>query len=407
MTYQEVLDYLFQQFPQYQKIGGKAFKPGLDNIQQLCDYLGNPQEDLKFIHVAGTNGKGSTCSMLASVLTEAGYKVGLFTSPHLVDFSERIRINGEVIPQDYIVSFVEQHKFYFDDSGASFFEWSLALALDYFRDQEADIVILETGLGGRLDATNIVTPILSVITSIGIDHTQYLGITIHEIAKEKAGIIKEAVTVVTTISNPVDALEVINHKADELHCPIYLAVSDENYASDLKGGYQQINKGVVLKCVDVLNDLDYSISEDALTKGFLSVRKNAGLRGRWELLQDNPRVIVDIGHNFDGVQEVVKQIKQEEYNKLHIVWGMVEDKEVSRVVEILPKEAKYYLASPDIKRALDVHILAQEFEGKKEYEIYSSVSDAYQNAIKCSNSGDLIFVGGSTFVVAEIISDFF
>lgn len=407
MTYQEVLDYLFQQFPQYQKIGGKAFKPGLENIQELCDYLGNPQDDLQFVHIAGTNGKGSTCSMLASILTEAGYKVGLFTSPHLVDFSERIRINGEVISQEYIISFVEHHKAYFDVSGASFFEWTLALALDYFKKQGTDIVILETGLGGRLDATNIVTPILSVITSISIDHTQYLGTTVHEISKEKAGIIKEEVPVVTTISNPVDALEVINHRAEELNSPIYLAVSDESYTSDLLGGYQQINKGVVLKCVDILRELSFSIPDSAIEKGLLSVRKNAGLRGRWEQLQDKPRVIADIGHNYDGVLEVVKQLQQEKYNQLHIIWGMVEDKEVKRVVDILPKRAKYYLAAPNIKRALDVKKLAEAFEGKYNYEIFPSVSEAYQNAIKCSNSDDLIFIGGSTFVVSEIISDFF
>lgn len=405
MTYQEVLDYLFQQFPQYQKIGGKAFKPGLDNIRKLCDYLDNPEKDLKFVHVAGTNGKGSTCSMLASIFKEAGYQVGLFTSPHLVDFSERVRINGKEISQEDIISFVEKHKPFFDTCGASFFEWSLALALDYFRQKNVDVVILETGLGGRLDATNLVTPILSVITSISIDHIQYLGDTIHEIAKEKAGIIKKGIPVITTISNPVDALEVINEKADEMDAPIYLAPSDDRYESDLKGGYQQINKGIVLKCLEVLEVFD--ISEIAILKGMLSVRKNTGLRGRWEELQKHPRVIADIGHNYDGVHEVVKQLEHEEFKRLHIIWGMVEDKEISRVVSVLPKEAKYYLSAPDIRRALDKDKLAAYFSSRFDFRVFPSISEAYKQALKHSNSDDLILVGGSTFVVAEIISDFF
>lgn len=407
MTYQEVLDYLFQQFPQYQKIGGAAYKPGLDNIKKLCDHLGNPHRNLKFIHVAGTNGKGSACSMLASILKEAGYKVGLFTSPHLVDFSERIRINGETIAHEEVVDFVAKHKSFFDTCGSSFFEWSLALALDHFKQHKVDIVVLETGLGGRLDATNIVTPLLSVITSISIDHTQYLGTTIHEIAKEKAGIIKSEVPVITTISNPVDALEVINQVADEKDCPIYLAVADDEYPSDLRGGYQQINKGVVLKCIEALDELEFTVSEKAFEKGFLNVRKNSGLRGRWELLQEHPKVIADIGHNAEGVSEVVKQLENEDYTALRVVWGMVEDKEIGKVVEMLPKDATYYLAAPNIKRAMPVEKLAQEFEGKLSYRTFSNVRQAYEEALTCSHSDDLILVGGSNFVVAEIISDFF
>ncbi len=407
MTYQEVIDYLFHQFPQYQKIGGKAFKPGLDNVQKLCAYLGNPQEDLTFIHVAGTNGKGSVCSMLASILKEADYRVGLFTSPHLVDFSERIRINGVPISQEAIIKFVEKHKAHFDESGASFFEWSLALALACFKEQEVDVVVLETGLGGRLDATNIVQPILTVITSIGIDHTQYLGHTLHEIAKEKAGIIKQEVPVVTTISNPVDALEVINQQAFETQAPICLAPANDQLPSDLTGGYQRINKGIVLKCVDVLKDLDFTIQDEDVAKGLLNVKTNAGLRGRWEVLQTAPRVVADIGHNFDGVKEVVEQLDKESYSQLHIVWGMVEDKEVERVLEILPKEAKYYLSAPDIARAMKKEVLASFFEGKFEFVTYNSVSESFNATLQVAEDDDLIFVGGSTFVVAEIISNFF
>lgn len=407
MTYQETLDYLFNQFPQYQKIGGKAFKPGLDNVRTLCDYLGNPESQLKFIHVAGTNGKGSTCSMVASILTEAGYKVGLFTSPHLVDFSERIRINGESISKDGVVEFVVKHKSHFDQSGASFFEWSLALALDYFKEQKVDVVVLETGLGGRLDATNIVTPILSVITSIGIDHTQYLGTTIHEIAKEKAGIIKSGVPVITTISNPVDALEVVNERADEMDSPIYLAPADDHYVSDLLGAYQRVNKGMVLKCIEVLGEEGFEISAENVQNGMLSVKKNAGLRGRWEVLQHSPQVIADIGHNYDGVKELMQQLEKEQFNQLHIVWGMVADKEIERIVELLPKGARYYLSSPQIERALKEADLVTCFENKFNFCYYPSIKTAYEEALKASGSEDLIFVGGSTFVVAEIISDFF
>jgi dihydrofolate synthase/folylpolyglutamate synthase len=407
MTYQEVLDYLFQQFPQYQKIGGKAFKPGLDNIRSLCNYLGNPQDNLQIIHVAGTNGKGSTCSMLASILKEEGYTVGLFTSPHIVDFSERIRINGTPIAQEEIVKFVTDHKTHFDQSGASFFEWSLSLALAYFKQQEVDYVILETGLGGRLDATNVVTPILAIITSIGIDHTQYLGTTIHEITKEKAGIIKSEVPVVTTMSNPVEAIDVIKHRADEMKSQVRLAVADDHFESDLKGDYQRVNKGVVLMALETLGELGIGISEKAMLAGFKNVVNNAGLRGRWEVLQTAPTVIADIGHNYEGVKEIVGQLAKEAGGQLHMVWGMVEDKEISRVVNLLPKNANYYLAAPQIQRGLDPTILANEFQKDVKVKIYPSVTVAYEEALSASKSDDLVFIGGSTFVVAEIISDFF
>lgn len=407
MTYQEVLDYLFNQFPQYQKIGGKAFKPGLENIQKICDYLENPEKELKFVHVAGTNGKGSVSSMLASVLQEAGYKVGLFTSPHLVDFTERVRINGEPIQKEAVVRFVETHQSFFDQAGASFFEWTLALAIDHFSKEEADIVVLETGLGGRLDATNVVKPILSVITSISIDHVQFLGPNLHSIAKEKAGIIKAEVPVVTTISNPIDALEVINKKADEEAAPIYLAAADDHLTSDLLGEYQRVNKGVVLKSLEVLADLGFETTDDQISRGLVSVVGNTGLRGRWEILQYSPKVICDIGHNHEGVKEVFNQLKKQEYTKLHVIWGMVEDKEVDKVVDLLPEDATYYLSQPNIPRAMKKGVLADHFSDNFEVKVFDTVSDAYQEALRSSESDDLIFVGGSTFVVAEIISTFF
>lgn len=408
MTYQEVLDYLFNQFPQYQKIGGKAFKPGLDNIVKVCDHLGNPQRDLKIIHVAGTNGKGSTCSMMASVLTEAGYKVGLFTSPHIADFSERIRINGIPISQENVISFVEKNKSFFDNFGASFFEWSTALAFHYFKEQKVDFAIIETGLGGRLDATNIVSPILSIITNISIDHTQYLGNTIEEIAGEKAGIVKEGVPVVTTCSNPPEVLAVLKKYAERMSSKLIVASVNENYESDLTGGYQRLNKGVVVAALELLEQEGIiKISLDNLKRGFLSVSKNAGLRGRWELLQTAPKVVADIGHNYEGVKEVVAQLGSERFEKLHIVWGMVADKEIEKVVSLLPREAKYYLSSPNVSRGLKVEELASFFKDFNKVKNYASTSEAYADAIRCSESDDLILVGGSTFIVAEIISNFF
>lgn len=407
MTYQEVLDYLFNQFPQYQKIGGQAYKPGLDNIRKICKHLGDPQDQLKIVHVAGTNGKGSTCSMLASVLKEAGYRTGLFTSPHLVDFTERIRINGIPIPEHEVIDFVKENKAFFDLSGASFFEWSTALAFSYFAQENVDIVVLETGLGGRLDATNIVSPLLSVITNIGIDHTQYLGETLVAIAKEKGGIIKESVPVVLAHGNQPEVVTALQEIATVKNAKLSIAQRDQKYQSDLAGGFQEVNRGSVLAVVKELNEMGWHISEEALTKGFRWTVKNSGLRGRWEMLQLFPKVIADIGHNYEGVQQVVEQLGKEKFEELRIVWGMVEDKEIEKIVKILPQNAKYYLAAPDIKRALPAEKLAIHFEGVHAYEKFTDLTSAYEKCISDSGSDDLILVGGSNFVVAEIISNFF
>ncbi|MCB9197550.1 MAG: bifunctional folylpolyglutamate synthase/dihydrofolate synthase [Flavobacteriales bacterium] len=407
MTYQEVLDYLFNQFPQYQKIGNEAYKPGLDNIKALCEHLGEPQQKLKFVHVAGTNGKGSTCSMLASILKEAGYRVGLFTSPHLVDFSERIRINGQPIDQTSVIDFVNKHKAFFDQCGASFFEWSTALAFDYFHQQAVDIVVLETGLGGRLDSTNIVDPILTIITNIGIDHTQYLGDTLTSIAREKAGIIKNNVPIITSVTNEPEVIEVIQEAAKDRHAKLILAKKDHEYQSDLEGEFQQINRGMVLAAINELNNSGFDIHRENISRGFKMTVRNSGLRGRWEVLQLFPRIIADIGHNYDGVEQMVKQLKKEKYNQLRIVWGMVSDKEIERIVKILPKKAQYYLSAPNIKRAMEVEKLASFFSYDHKVKNFNKISEAFSNALTDSQSDDLILVAGSNFVVAEIISEFF
>ncbi len=403
MTYQEVLDFLFIQFPQYQKIGGKAFKPGLDNIQKICDYLGNPQDDLKIIHVAGTNGKGSTCNMLSAVYQSAGYKVGLFTSPHLIDFRERIRVNGVCVSEEWVVQFVNDHLAYFKSLNASFFEWTTALAFAYFQVSKTDLVILETGLGGRLDATNIVKPILSVITNIGIDHTQYLGTTIKEIASEKGGIIKRDTPVVLSEGNLDETIQVIKTIAIQKNAACYVA-SISDLESDLKGDYQRFNKGVV---AEVIKHIDYDLSAHDIREGLRNSIHLTGFRGRWELLSDKPKTIADIGHNYSGVSEVVKQLEKESCKTLRIVWGMVNDKEIAEIVKLLPTNAVYYLSEPAIERAFPKENWSNYFNGRYNYEIFSNLSEAYLKALSDSESDDFIFIGGSNFVVAEIISNYF
>ena len=402
MTYQEVLDFLFTQFPQYQKIGGAAYKPGLVNIKTVCEYLGNPQQDLKIIHVAGTNGKGSTCSMLSSVLQTAGFNVGLFTSPHLIDFRERIRINGIEISEAWVIDFVEKHQAFLKSMNASFFEWTTALAFTYFRENKVDYVVLETGLGGRLDATNIVKPIISVITSIGIDHTQYLGNTIEAIAKEKGGIIKPNTPIVLSSANSHSVIEVIKNIAKQNNAEFYTAQESE-LECDLKGDYQKFNKGTVLKTLEVIGITDKEIIE----KGLRNTIQNTKFRGRWEILSTKPKTIADIGHNFSGISQIVSQLQKEHYTTLHIVWGMVADKEIEKIASILPQNAVYYLSEPQIQRAFPKAEWVNYFDDSYKFEIFDNLSLAYQKALNNSHSDDLIFIGGSNFVVAEIISHFF
>lgn len=405
MNYQETLDYLFEQLPMYQRVGNAAYKTDLNNTIELCNLLENPQRKFKSIHIAGTNGKGSTSHMLASILHEAGYKVGLYTSPHLKDFRERIKVNGEMISQKYVINFVETHKAEFEEINLSFFEWTVGLAFDYFVSSQVDIAIIETGLGGRLDSTNVILPELSIITNIGLDHTQFLGDTYKQIASEKAGIIKQNVPVVIGETQE-EVTSVFLDKANELHCKISFADKEiaDLLESDLKGKYQANNIKTSLQAVKELQRLGWDISQIAVEKGLTQVVKNTGLLGRWQQLGESPKIICDTGHNEAGIEYIVKQLEEEEYKKLYIVFGVVNDKSLSKVLKMLPKSAYYYFCEANIPRALSVDILCKQAKQLElEGEMIKDVRTALDTAIRNSNRDDLIFVGGSTFVVAEIV----
>lgn len=406
MNYTETLDWMFNKLPMYQTQGATAYRKDITNTVLLANHLGNPEKHLKCIHVAGTNGKGSTSHLLASVLQEAGYKVGLYTSPHLKDYRERITINGQPISEDYVCHFINKNKSFFEANELSFFEMSVGLAFEYFVKEKTDINIIEVGMGGRLDSTNIITPLISVITNIGLDHTQFLGNTLEAIAHEKAGIIKPNIPVVigeyTSETKPV--FEV---KAKEGHSEIYFA-SDSNqqdYPSALLGDYQFHNKKTVLQTLEVLQKKQLIIiSEENIKIGFLNVINNTHLQGRWQLLAENPKIICDTAHNAHGLSIVLNQLKKEKFDQLHIVLGVVNDKNLEEILPLFPKNAKYYFCRPNIPRGLDAEILkekAKEFELKG--QIYNSVSNAYENATKNAAPNDFIYIGGSTFVIAEIL----
>ena len=405
MNYQETTNWMFNQLPMYQLQGASAYKEDLTNIRLLASQLDNPQDRLKCIHVAGTNGKGSTSHMLASVLQESGYKVGLYTSPHLKDFRERIKINGEEISEDFVIEFIARHKSFFEANDMSFFEMSVGLAFDYFVSEKVDIAIIEVGLGGRLDATNIITPLVSVITNIDLDHMQFLGNTPREIAGEKAGIIKLNVPVVigeyTQETQPVFLA-----KAEENKAPIYFAsdLISEVFASDLIGDYQFHNKKTVQQTIAVLNTQnEFKVSTENLKIGLLNVSKNTGLQGRWQHLGENPKIICDTAHNKHGLAIVMKQIQKETFENLHIVLGVVNDKDLDSILPLFPKKAIYYFCRPNSSRGLDTKILK---EAAKKYDLsgekYNSVEDAFSAARKNAGQNDFIYVGGSTFVVAEL-----
>ncbi len=403
MDYQQTLAYLYNQLPQYQKIGGKALKPSLDNITALCRIVGNPHKKLKAIHIAGTNGKGSTTSLVASALIENDYKTGVFTSPHLIDFRERISINGEKIPQDYVLSFVQQYKDAVKKINPSFFEWTMVLAFAYFQSQKVDFVVIETGLGGRLDSSNIVQPLVSVITTIGIDHVQYLGNSYREIAFEKGGIIKENTPCVVGYGINKEALTELQRLALEKKAPFIIAQPlKQKIKTDLLGTIQQYNIATALTTLRVLKEKT-PLSKEQIIKGFENVTQNTLLRGRWEKINKAPQVVVDIAHNVQAVESIIGQLKHETYNNLHIVWGMVADKDVAKVVELLPKNAHYYLCQPNINRALNVLELAKYFDSKH-YTVYDNCLKAYTQALETANQDDLILIAGSNFVVAEILS---
>jgi dihydrofolate synthase/folylpolyglutamate synthase len=410
MDYQETIDWMFNQLPMYQLQGASAYKKDLTNTHLLIDHLDNPQEKIKCIHVAGTNGKGSTSHMLASILQEAGYKVGLYTSPHLKDFRERIKINGpEVsgeISEKFVSDFINKHKAFFEVNDMSFFEMTVGLAFDYFAKEKVDIAVIEVGMGGRLDATNIITPLVSVITNIGLDHTQFLGNTLESVAFEKAGIIKPNIPVVIGEYTP-ETKPVFLAKAKKCNSEIYFAsdLISENYPSDLIGDYQMHNKKTVLQTIAILNNQkEFKITPENIKSGLLQVVKNTGLQGRWQQLGEFPKVICDTAHNKNGLEIVLKQIQKEEFDDLHIVLGVVNDKDLDEILPLFPKNAFYYFCKPNIPRGLEASILEKKATtfGLKG-EVYNSVTDAYQKAKQNAAKSDLIYIGGSTFVVAEIL----
>lgn len=405
-TYGEILDWMFNQLPMYQKQGATAFRKNLDNTLLLSDYLNHPENKIRTIHIAGTNGKGSTSSMFASILQEAGYKVGLYTSPHLKDFRERIKINGQEIPEKFVCDFILRHQSFFEDHNLSFFEMTVGLAFDYFEKQKVDIAIVETGMGGRLDSTNIITPLVSVITNIGLDHTQFLGNTISEIASEKAGIIKFNIPVVIGEYNTITR-ELFERKAAENQSEIYFAsdIITETPMSDLTGIYQEKNKKTVLQTIKVLQQQNlFKISDKHITKGLLHVVQNTGLLGRWQILQENPKVICDTAHNKHGLEIVLEQLQKEPFEKLHIVLGVVSDKDLDLILPLFPKNATYYFCKPNVLRGMNAEFLQQEaLTYNLMGQTYNSVYNAFEKAKTNASKQDLIYVGGSTFVVAEVI----
>lgn len=404
MTYQETVQWMFVQLPVYQLQGASAYKTDLTNTLLLTEHLGHPEREVKTVHIAGTNGKGSVSNMLASILQEAGYKTGLYTSPHLKDFRERIKINGQDIPEDFVTNFIAQNKSFFEANDLSFFEMTVGLAFDYFRQEKVDVAIIETGLGGRLDSTNVITPLLSVITNIGMDHTQFLGDTLTAIAGEKAGIIKSGIPAV--IGEYTDETKpVFVAKARGVKTTLYFA-SDEvtqDYPSDLVGDYQKQNRKTVLKSVDLLKE-HFTISEGNIKQGLLHVARNTGFMGRWQEIHTNPTAIADTAHNSHGLKIVMAQLQKQKFETLHIVLGVVNDKDLPGILPLFPKEAVYYFSKPDVPRGLDAVILQ---ESAKSYglngEIYQSIPAAYAAALANSTENDFIYVGGSTFVVAEVL----
>ncbi|ATA90233.1 tetrahydrofolate synthase [Capnocytophaga stomatis] len=404
MDYQETLSWMFNRLPMFQNQGRKALNHKLDNIQALTSVLNHPEKKFKSLHIAGTNGKGSSSHMLASVLQQAGYKVGLYTSPHLKDFRERIKINGIEIPENKVIAFIEKYKPFFEENHLSFFEMTVGLAFDYFAEEQVDIAVIEVGLGGRFDSTNVINPEVSLITNISKDHIDILGNTLPEIAVEKAGIIKKNTPVVISEYNEETA-PIFIEKAKKEKAPIVFASSiSTDLKTDLQGIYQEKNIKGVLAVLDFLRNDFWEISDDDIKAGLLNVVKNTGLKGRWQTLCEKPKIVCDTGHNEAGLSYVIKQISQQSFEKLHIVLGFAKDKDVEAALDMFPKDATYYFCKPNIPRGLDVHILT-EIATKKGIngKAYDSVKQALQAAKENANSEDFIFVGGSTFVVAEIV----
>lgn len=420
-TYQETLDYLYAKLPMYNRIGAAAIKNNLDNTLAICSFLGNPEKKFPSIHIAGTNGKGSSSHMLASIFQAAGYKTGLYTSPHLYDFRERIKVNGQMCPETFVTSFTNKVKPIIEEIEPSFFEITVGMAFDYFEQEHCDIAIIETGLGGRLDSTNVIQPILSLITNIGWDHMALLGNTLPAIASEKAGIIKEKTPIV--ISEIItETQSVFENTAAKLHAPIYFAEDFLQFKSftnhwttahfeydqisvdcDLPGKYQYKNIRGVLQCIHLLKDMGWRLEDAVVQKGLQQIKASTGLMGRWECIQESPKLFLDVAHNEHGMHALLEQLSTLEYNQLHIITGMVKDKDVDTVLGLLPKEAKFYFSNAHIPRAMPASEVAEK--AKKlgiDGDIFDNVNKAIEAANKNAHPNDLIIVMGSIFLVAEV-----
>jgi len=403
MNYQQTLDYLFSRLPMYQRQGAAAYKADIGNIVAASKHLENPHKKFKSIHIAGTNGKGSTAHMLASILQEVGYKVGLYTSPHLKDFRERIKINGKMILEKEVVSFVEENKIIFKEMNLSFFEFTVAMAFDYFAKEGVDIAIIETGLGGRLDSTNIINPELAIITNISLDHTNLLGDTIEKIARQKAGIIKNKTPIIIGRKQK-ETTSIFKSIAKEKNAILIYASPQKGYANDLKGEYQKENINTVITAIKQLQKQGWTITENSTEHGLLKTVGNTQLLGRWQTLSSNPQIICDTAHNEDGIKEITKQLSNSKYEQLHIVFGTVDDKNLDPILRYLPKNAKYYFCNANIVRAMNAKDLRQKAaKHQLKGRAFPNVSEALRCAKDNANPKDLIFVGGSTFVVAEVV----
>ena len=405
MNYKDTVEWMFEQLPMFQQLGVSAYKKDLTNTLKLASHLNHPENTFKTVHIGGTNGKGSTSSLIASVLQQAGYKVGLYTSPHLLDFRERIRINGEEISKEFVVDFIENNKSFLEANRLSFFEMTVGMAFQYFSHQKVDVAIIEVGLGGRLDSTNIITPLLSVITNIGWDHMNLLGNTLEEIAFEKAGIIKENIPVVIgEFTN--ETRKVFEKEAKLKNAPIYFASTIDDIPeldSDLKGNYQVHNKKTAYQALQLLKN-HFSIADDNIIKGFLSVEKNTGLKGRWTVLSEKPLIVADTAHNKNGLEIVMTQVHQQKFDKLFMVFGVVNDKDIDSILPYLPKNAEYFVAKPNVPRGLEAVILKDKLtQNGFNATAFNSIPEAFQYAKKQATTNDMIYIGGSTFVVAEVV----
>ena len=428
MTYQQTLEYLFTKLPMYQRVGAAAYKADLSNTLKIVEHLGKPHTKIKCIHVAGTNGKGSSSHMLAAVLQKSGYKTGLYTSPHLLDFRERIKINGKMIPKNHVIDFVEKHKEVFEQIQPSFFEWTVGLAFDYFMQEEVDVAVIEVGLGGRLDSTNVITPKVSLITNISYDHMNLLGDTLEKIAAEKAGIIKNRVPVVISqyqsetapvftqtakeLKAPIEYADknykVLAHQQENKHLKLSLlnkkTETQEHYELDLCGLYQIKNLLGVLETLEHIEKAGFILEKENIKAALKNVTELTGLQGRWQLIQDNPKIIADTGHNEDGIKQVIENLKQVQFQHLHFVFGAVNDKDISKILQFLPKDAHYYFVKANIPRALDENELMQmALKLKLKGKAYETVELGLKAAKKAAKKNDLILIGGSTFVVADAL----